>query len=375
MDHVRFCRCPNNRLAPRVRIQNEVWVMAKGSMQAAVLETFGAPFRVATVARPDPGPGQVLVRIAASAVNPLDVKIHQGEAAHARQPLPAILGIDLAGTIQAIGPGATGFRRGDEVYGMTGGVGGLQGSLAEFAAVDARLLAPKPTMLSMREAAALPLTFITAWEGLVDRAAVKAGQRVLIQGGAGGVGHIAIQIAHAFGAEVFATGSERDRVQIERLGATAISRETPVEAYVAEHTGGAGFDIVYDTVGGAVLDASFQAVRRFGHVVSALGWGTHLLAPLSFRAASYSGVFTLLPLLTGEGRAHHGEIMRQATRLTEMGKITPKLDPRRFTLTTACDAYRAIKARDADGKLIVDIAGTEAGLHTAHDASRAPVPA
>lgn len=349
--------------------------MAKGSMQAAVLETFGAPFRVATVARPDPGPGQVLVRILASAVNPLDVKIHQGEAAHARQPLPAILGIDLAGTIEAIGPGATGFRRGDEVYGMTGGVGGLQGSLAEFAAVDARLLAPKPTMLSMREAAALPLTFITAWEGLVDRAAVKAGQRVLIQGGAGGVGHIAIQIAHAFGAEVFATGSERDRIQIERLGATAISRETPVEAYVAEHTGGAGFDIVYDTVGGAVLDASFQAVRRFGHVVSALGWGTHLLAPLSFRAASYSGVFTLLPLLTGEGRAHHGEIMRQATRLTEMGKITPKLDPRRFTLTTACDAYRAIKARDADGKLIVDIAGTEAGLHTAYDASRATVPA
>ena len=349
--------------------------MATGLMQAAVLETFGAPFRVATVARPVPGPGQVLVRIAASAVNPLDIKIHAGEAAHARQQLPAILGIDLAGVVDAIGPGVTGFRRGDEVYGMTGGIGGLQGSLAEFAAVDARLLAPKPATLSMREAAALPLAFITAWEGLVDRAAVKPGDKVLIQGGAGGVGHIAVQIAQAFGAQVFATGSARDRALIERLGATAISRETPVEAYVAEHAGGAGFDIVYDTVGGAVLDASFQSVRRFGHVVSALGWGTHLLAPLSFRAATYSGVFTLLPLLTGEGRAHHGWIMREATRLAEMGKITPRLDPRRFTLGTACDAYRAIQAHGADGKLVVDIGGAASGLHAVHQASRAPMPA
>ncbi len=349
--------------------------MATGLMQAAVLETFGAPFRVATVARPAPGPGQVLVRIAASAVNPLDIKIHLGEAAHARHPLPAILGIDLAGVVDAIGPGVTGFRRGDEVYGMTGGVGGLQGSLAEFAAVDARLLAPKPATLSMREAAALPLAFITAWEGLVDRAAVKPGDKVLIQGGAGGVGHIAVQIAQALGAQVFATGSERDRAPIERLGATAISRDASPEAHVAGHTGGAGFDIVYDTVGGAVLDASFQSVRRFGHVVSALGWGTHLLAPLSFRAATYSGVFTLLPLLTGEGRAHHGWIMREATRLAEMGKITPRLDPRRFALGTACDAYRAISAHDADGKLVVDIGGAAAGLHAIRQASRAPMPA
>jgi NADPH2:quinone reductase len=209
----------------------------------------------------------------------------------------------------------------------------------------------------MREAAALPLIFITAWEGLVDRAGVRSGQKVLIQGGGGGVGHIAIQLARSYGGEVFATGSKRDRAFIERLGATPIERETPVETYVAEHTGGAGFDVVYDTVGGVVLDASFKAVGRFGHVVSALGWGTHLLAPLSFRAATYSGVFTLLPMLTGEGRAHHGEIMREATRLCESGKIAPKVDPRRFTLETVGDAYRAIKTHDTDGKLVVDIMG------------------
>src|ERR1700758_1421594 len=145
------------------------------SMQAAVLDGPKQPFRVASILRPAPARGEVLVRIKASGVNPLDTKIYVGQAAHARHPLPAILGIDLAGVVEAVGPGVAGFRRGDEVYGMTGGVGGLQGSLAEFAAVDARLLAPKPANLSMREAVALPLIFITAWEGLVDRAAVQAG--------------------------------------------------------------------------------------------------------------------------------------------------------------------------------------------------------
>ena len=141
---------------------------------------------------------------------------------------------------------------------------------------------------------------------------VGAGQKVLIHGGAGGVGHIAIQIARAFGAQVFATGSVKSLPLIERLGATPIDygRES-VEDYVRQYTDGRGFDIVFDTVGGATLDASFNAVGRFGHVVSALGWGTHALAPLSFRAATYSGVFTLLPMLTSEGRAHHGEILRK----------------------------------------------------------------
>src|SRR6201996_5930502 len=163
-------------------------------MQAAVLEQHGNVFRRTAVPRPAAGQGQVLVRVMASGVNPLDLKIRAGKADHARHPLPAILGIDMAGVVESVGPGVTAFRRGDEVYGMTGGVGGVQGSLAEYAAIDADLLAPKPNNLSMREAAALPLIFITAWEGLVDRAYVAAGQKVLIHGGAGGVGHVAIQI-------------------------------------------------------------------------------------------------------------------------------------------------------------------------------------
>ncbi|MET4720511.1 NADPH2:quinone reductase [Bradyrhizobium japonicum] len=327
----------------------------QSTMRAAILEFHNAPLRLSTVSTPEVGPREVLVRVRASGVNPLDTKIHAGTAAHARHPLPAILGIELAGVVEQTGHDVTRFKPGDEVYGMTGGVGGVPGSLAEFAAVDADLLAPRPANLSMREAAALPLIFITAWEGLIDRAALKAGQKVLIHGGAGGVGHIAIQIARAFGADVFATGSAAQRATIEGFGAVFIDRGTAIEAYVAEHTGGRGFDIVYDTVGGKVLDASFEAVRRFGHVVSALGWGTHALAPLSFRAASYSGVFTLLPLLSGEGRAHHGEIMAEATRLVEAGKLAPLVDARRFTLESVGDAYALIRDHAAKGKLVVDI--------------------
>lgn len=336
----------------------ELAMSTSPSMQAAVLENYGAPFRLASVARPVPRPGQVLVRVMASGINPLDLKIRGGDAEHARHPLPAILGIDLAGVVAAIGPGVSTFRVGDEVYGMTGGVGGVQGSLAEYAAVDASLLAPKPVHFSMREAASLPLVFITAWEGLVDRARVRAGHTVLVQGGAGGVGSMAIQIARAFDASVHATDAAARADIVRQLGATPIDyAQMQVEDYVAAHTAGRGFDVVFDTAGGASLDASFKAVARFGHVVSSLGWGTHALAPLSFRAATYSGVFTLLPLLTGEGKAHHGEILREATRLAEAGKIRPMLDARQFDLATVGDAYALIERRQAQGKVVVGING------------------
>lgn len=326
------------------------------TMKALVVSRHDGPFQLTEIPRPAPGPGQVLVRIQASGINPLDAKIRAGAAAHARQPLPAVLGLDLAGVIEQVGPDVAVFRRGDDVYGMVGGVGGLQGTLAQYAAVDVGLLAPKPANLSMREAAALPLVAITAWEGLVDRAKVGAGQTVLVQGGAGGVGHVAVQLALALGARVYATGRDQQAQLIRDLGATPIDLETPVEAYVAEHTGGRGFDVVYDTVGGDALDASFAAVRRFGHVVSALGWGTHALAPLSFKAASYSGVFTLHPLLSGEGRAHHGEILREVARLAEAGRLLPRLDPRHFGLADIEAAYGALTGRTADGKLVVDVA-------------------
>ena len=129
-----------------------------------------------------------------------------------------------------------------------------------------------------------------------------------------------------------------------------------MDDYVAEHTGGAGFDIVFDTVGGPVLDASFTAVRTYtGHVVSALGWGTHSLAPLSFRGATYSGVFTLLPMLTGRGREHHGDILREVAALVDRGELRPILDPRDFTLDRVAEAHAAVEDGTATGKVVVGI--------------------
>jgi len=338
--------------------EKETIMSSPPTMRALVVNAVAAPFTLIDLPRPVAGAGQVLVRIMASGVNPLDTKIRAGAAGHARQPLPAVLGMDLAGVVESVGTGVSRFKAGDEVYGFTGGVAGLQGSLAEFAAVDADLLARKPANLSMREAAALPLVVITAWEGLVDRANVRAGHKVLVHGGAGGVGHVAVQIARARGAQVFATVSSTDMDTMRQLGATPIDyRATPVQQYVAEHTGGEGFDVIYDTVGGATLDASFGIVRTYGgHVVSCLGWGTHVLAPLSFRAATYSGVFTLLPMLSGKGRANHGDILRQATELAEAGKLSVLMDPRQFDLGSALQAHQQIENGTAQGKIVVNIA-------------------
>ena len=327
------------------------------SMRALLVPAAGQAFDLVSLPRPVAAAGQVLVRVHASGVNPLDTKIRAGAAAHARHPLPAVLGLDLAGVVESTGPGVDAFRVGDEVYGLTGGVGGLQGSHAEYVAVDADLLAHKPVNLSMREAAALPLVAITAWEGLVDRAKTARGNRVLVHGGAGGVGHVAVQIAKALGAEVYATARAEQADIIRGYGATPIDyTTTSVEQYVAAYTEGEGFDVVYDTVGGATLDASFAAARFLGgHVVSCLGWGTHALAPLSFRAATYSGVFTLLPMLTGRHRAHHGDILRQVTAMVEAGKLVPMLDARRFDLESAMEAHRVVETGTGRGKIVIDV--------------------
>jgi NADPH:quinone reductase len=324
-------------------------------VQAYIVEEPGGVFRKIDLPRPTLKPNHVLVRVRASGINPLDTKIRAGKAAHAQQPLPAVLGLDMAGIVEDVAPGVTAFKPGNEVYGMVGGVGGLQGTLAEFVSADADLLAHKPTNLSMREAAALPLITITAWEGLVDRATVRAGQTVLIHAGAGGVGHIAIQIARAFGAQVFATVSPEKKSIVEDFGATPIDyRTASVEDYVAANTGGQGFDIVYDTVGGATLDASFVAVKRYaGHVLSSLGWGSHSLAPLSFRGATYSGVFTLLPIITGEARAHHGQILTHAAALAGAGKLRPLLSNQHFSKSEIGAAYALVEV-GATGKVVIE---------------------
>lgn len=332
----------------------------KSLMLAVVADSAQLPLTVNEIDRPTPAEGQVLVRVHAAGVNPLDIKISKGAAAHAKQPLPAVMGLDLAGVVVGLGDAVEGFAIGEEVFGMAGGIGGAQGAMAEYIAVDARLIATKPKRLSMREAAALPLVFITAWEGLVDRANVRAGQRVLVLGGAGGVGQVAVQLAKARGAEVYATGSAGTLEFIRSLGATAIDYNAEnMDSCVQRYTDGQGFDIVYDTVGGSTLDGAFGSIKTYtGHVVSCVGWGPHHLTPLSFKGASFSGILTLLPLLSGNGREHHGEIMREASQLADAGKLTIRLNERRFCLHMVHEvneAFLHVEQGGSRGKTVIDI--------------------
>jgi len=326
-------------------------------MHAMVLEQFNTPLAYKQIPIPALQKGQVLVKIMASGLNPLDVKIQAGAAGHAQVKLPAVLGLDMAGVVVGKEDSVTTLNLNDEVFGMVGGVGNNPGTLAEYIAVDAVHVAKKATNVSMQQAAAIPLVFITAWEGLVDRAKVQANQKVLIHGGAGGVGHMAVQIARSFGAQVFATGSANSLHYIQSLGAEPINyTTTPVETYLEKYTNGEGFDIVFDTVGGKVLDDSFKSVKTYtGHVVSALGWGTHSIAPLSFKGATYSGVFTLLPLLSGKYKAHHGDIMAHAAELMAHNKLTPLLYKESFTLPDANKAYAALATSKEPGKVVVSI--------------------
>jgi NADPH2:quinone reductase len=327
-------------------------------MRAQILKASGGAenFSLQEVANPEPAAGQVLVRIAATSVNQIDIKIRGGLPIG--PALPGILGGDVAGTVEAVGPDVTGFAPGDEVYGCVGGVRGQGGSMAEYIAADARLLAPKPRRLSMREAAALPLVTITAFDAL-DRAAVAAGEHVLVHGGTGGVGHIGVQLAKARGATVATTVPTAEMAALARdLGADATInfQEESVADYVARLTNGRGFDVVFDTVGGANLDKSFAAAALGGRVSATAARSTNDLSPMHNKALSLNVVFMLIPMLHDLHRERHGRILREAAVLVEAGKLRPLIDPARFDLATAPDAHRFLESGRAQGKVVIDIA-------------------
>jgi NADPH2:quinone reductase len=328
-------------------------------MKAQLLQTYGdtPDFRLADIDVPAIKPGHVLVRVAATSVNPIDIKIRKMKPAFA-PALPAILGMDVAGTALAVGEGVSGLKPGDEVFGCAGGLADMPGALAEYMLADARLLALKPANLTMAQAAALPLVTITAWDALFDRARIKAGQFVLVHAGTGGVGHVAVQLAKSCGARVATTVSSADKANLARsLGADEIInyREEKPEEYVARLTGGRGFDVVFDTVGGANLDASFLAAGQGGTVVSTNTRSTHDLSSLHAKALTLSVVFMLLPLITGQGRERHGEIMAQAAALAQGGELGPHLD-RIFPLEDIAKAHDFLDSGRAVGKVVIQVA-------------------
>ncbi len=324
-----------------------------------ILNAYGAdaPFDVAELQDPVPAAGQVLVRIAASSVNTVDTMIRQmGKDLPLSPKLPALLGMDFAGTVDAVGEGVTGFSAGDEVYGCAGGLADLPGTLAELIAADHRLIAHKPKSLSMREAAALPLVGITAYEGLA-RAAVRAGQRVLVHGGAGGVGHVAIQLARHFGADVFSTGSGAEKLAvIEALGATAIDyRVEAVPDYVDRLTDGVGFDVVYDSVGGANMANSFDAAALNANVVSTVSLVELDLSVAHFKGLSLHVVFMLIPMLHNFKREEHGAILAKLAEIVDAGAVKPVLDDTQFGLSEIGQAHDRLTGGRAIGKVVVKI--------------------
>ena len=209
----------------------------------------------------------------------------------------------------------------------------------------------------MREAAALPLVGITAYEGL-QRAQVGAGSKVLVHGGTGGVGHVAVQLATHFGADVHATGRGEEQMRIiAGYGAKAIDFEAEAVAdYVATHTDGVGFDIVYDAVGGENRIKSFEAAALNAQVATTVAMAELDLTPAHFKGLSLHVVFMLIPMLHDRGREEHGRILAALAEIVDAGALEPLLDEKRFTLEEVGEAYARLTGGDATGKVVIDVA-------------------
>lgn len=328
-------------------------------MKAMIIKSYGNSevFEQADIDTPELVPGHVLVKVAATSVNTVDTMIRSmGKELPLSPDLPAVLGMDFAGTIKAVGEGVTDFAVGDEVYGCAGGLADLPGALAEYMLADARLIALKPKTLSMREAAALPLVGITAYEGL-QRAGVSAGQKVLVHGGSGGVGHVALQLAQYFGADVYSTGGgDKQLALIEALGAQAINYRTEsVADYVEKCTGGAGFDVVFDSVGGQNMLSSFEAAALNGQVASTVSLLEIDLTLAHFKGLSLHVVFMLIPMLHNHKREQHGQILRAIADIVDQGKLKPVLDAEQFDMADVASAHQRLESGKAMGKVVVSL--------------------
>ncbi|MBV8912769.1 MAG: NADP-dependent oxidoreductase, partial [Acetobacteraceae bacterium] len=268
------------------------------------------------VPRPSPGSGQVLVRVAAAGVGPWDAWIRAGKSV-VPQPLPLVLGSDLSGVVEEVGPGVTGLRRGDAVFGVTNPR--FTGAYAEYAAADVGMIARTPTTLGDLEAASMPVVASTAWQMLFDYAAVEAGCRVLVHGGAGNVGAYAVQLAHLVGARVVATPFAEQIEYVRSLGAEEVLEPRPEALRRCEGQ----MDAVIDTLGGRTLEHSFELLRRGGTLVSAV-------AEPDRDAAARHGVRALFILIsvTTAGLARLGELVATDRLRTSVGEVLPLSEAR-----------------------------------------------
>ncbi|RVH34269.1 zinc-dependent alcohol dehydrogenase family protein [Sinorhizobium meliloti] len=239
-------------------------------MKAMILNSFGGPeaFELTEVPNPVPQAGQVLVRVHATSINPLDYQIRRGDYRD-YVPLPAITGHDVSGVVEAVGPGVACFSPGDEVW-YTPQIFDGPGSYAEYHVANETIIGRKPPSLSHLEAASLSLVGGTAWEALVGRAALRVGESILIHGGAGGVGHVAIQVAKAIGARVFTTVREDNFEFARSVGADVVIdyRNDDYVDVIMQETNGRGVDVVFDTIGGDTLSRSPDVLAQLGRIVT-----------------------------------------------------------------------------------------------------------
>ncbi len=327
-------------------------------MKAYVINQFGSPavIEASEMPRPVPGPRQVLIEVRATSVNPLDYRIRQGEVPYFTHAFPAILHADVAGIVREKGVEVLGFEIGDEVYACAGGVRGRQGALAEFMAADADFVALKPRSLDFEEAASLPLVSITAWEAIEDSGAVSPGKHVLIFGGTGGVGHAAVQLAKLKGAVVTATVGSADKARIaRRLGAdhVVLYKEEKLADAARRITGGAGFDVVFDTVGGESFEQGLEAARIGGTVLTIAARGEFDMITAFAKALRVQFVNMSLPMATGRGMDQHGTILRRVAALVDEGRFSPLIDQRRFSFEQAAHAHAHAESGLAVGKVVL----------------------
>ncbi|MEZ5775681.1 MAG: zinc-binding dehydrogenase [Hyphomicrobiaceae bacterium] len=307
------------------------------------------------------GPSDVLVRMRAAGLNPADT-FFRALGTYIASDGPVVLGHDGAGVVEAVGSTVTSVKPGDRVCFCYGGIGGAPGTYAEFSVVPEALLTPLPDAVEMREAAAFPLVAITAWEAIVERAAVRAGEQVLVHGGAGGTGQMAIQIARLEGARIAATVSTGDKAAlVEALGCerSINYRDEDFVAAAEDWTGGRGVDVAFDNVGPQVLQRTFAAVAPYGRVVTLMGTPADDGDLSAYnRNLTIHNVMMLTPLWFGledRLRLQAGIVQRLMPRLAG-GELRVTV-AETFPLARAADAHARLEAGGMSGKIVLEIGG------------------
>jgi NADPH:quinone reductase-like Zn-dependent oxidoreductase len=306
-------------------------------MQAVRFHEYGASdvLRVETAPRPEPGEGELVVRVHSAGVNPIDWKYRAGYLREFMPlELPHIPGFDLSGTVVEVGAGVSDFSTGDEVFGRG------SGTYAEYAVAPATTLAPKPAALSFDQAATLAVGGVTAWASLFEAAKLEPGQRLLVHGGAGGVGSFAVQLGRWKGAHVIATASTGNLDLVRRLGADEVIDYTAVRFEDELHD----LDVVLDTVGGEVTDRSWGVLRPGGMLVVIAG--TPDTDTAAARGVRTSG--TQAPEVTSP-------ILAKLAALVESGELDPQVGET-FALADAAHAHAASETGHGHGRIVLHVA-------------------